>query len=313
MKLNIIFIGTSDFGIPSLRRLKQEKDINIKLVITRKDRPKGRGYELLPPPIKIEADALKLDILQPESINDAETEDIILKIRPDYIVVVAYGEKLSNDILRLPKVGAVNLHASLLPELRGASPINWAIIRGYERTGVTTILMSEKIDAGEILLQSDIHIGPNEDAEILSKRLSIIGADILFSTLVAYAKGRIKPKVQDEREVTTAPKIQEEHCLIDWTKSAKEIHNIIRGLSPSPLAFTYINGKRVKISKSELSDYKVEGVPGEIVEITKEGAFVMTGNGSILISEMQFEGKKKMNPYNLLQGRLINKGEVFSK
>jgi len=313
MQLNIVFVGTSEFGIPSLRRLKEEKDINVKLVITRKDKPKGRGYELCPPPIKKEAIALNLDIFQPESINDIETVSLISRIRPDYIVVIAYGERLSNDILRLPKIGAVNLHASLLPELRGACPINWAIIRGLERTGITTILMSEKIDAGKILLQTDIHIETNEDAGMLSERLSIISADLIYSTLIAYAKGRITPRAQDGTKASTAPRIKDEHCLINWSKSAREIHNLIRGLSPTPLALSYINEKRVKVIKSELSDFRAKGDPGEIVEITKKGAIVMTGDICILISEVQFEGKKKMNPYNLLQGRLLNKGQVFGK
>ncbi|MGQ9705468.1 MAG: methionyl-tRNA formyltransferase [bacterium] len=313
MKLNIIFVGTSEFGIPSLRRLYKEKDININLVITREDKPKGRGYRLSKPPIKLEAETLNLNILQPVSINNQVVIDRINKIRPDYIVVVAYGEKLSNEILKLPKIGAVNLHASLLPELRGASPINWAIIRGYERTGVTTILMTDEIDAGEILLQTDSHIDPNEDAGMLSERLSVIGAEILLSTLIAYAKGRVRPKLQDETKKTIAPKIKEEHCLIDWSKSAKEIHNLIRGLSPTPLALSYINEKRVKISKSELSDYKVKGKQGEIVDIIKSGAIIITGYDCILVSEVQFEGGKKTNPYHLLQGRLLSKGMVFGK
>ncbi len=311
MNIKIVFVGTSDFGIPSLRALKESRDVDIKLVITREDKPKGRGLEILPPPIKIEAGNLGIDILQPPSINDDETIQRIKSIRPDYIVVVAYGEKLSTEVLSLPKKGSINLHASLLPELRGAAPINWAIIRGYKKTGVTTMLMSEKIDAGEILLQCETNISADENAEMLHNRLSHIGADILPSTIIGHFKGRIKPRPQEIERVSYAPKILKEHCKINWEETDGIIHNLIRGLSPKPLAFTYLDDILVKIVKSRLSDAEKSGEPGEILNITKEGALVSTGARPILVTELQIAGKRIMTPYQLLQGRQIKSGQRF--
>ncbi len=312
--MNIVFMGTSDFAVPTLKGLI-ESGHRVTAVVTQPDRPKGRGREILPSPVKAAADVNKINVLQPEKVRESDFIKKIKEYNPDCIIVAAFGQILPKDILSLPKYGCINLHASLLPKYRGAAPINWAIISGETKTGVTSMFMDEGMDTGDILIQREVGIGENDNAGTLHDTLSMIGRDVILETLDKLEKGVIKRIKQDALAATYAPKIKKEDCLIDWNLRAREIVNRIRGLAPIPGAYTFYNGKRLKIT--EAVSYRLSAIGhrlkrGEVFEVNRNGIKVVCGDGLIVIKALQPEGKKVMSAGEFISGHDIRAGEVFA-
>ncbi|MBR4242003.1 MAG: methionyl-tRNA formyltransferase, partial [Eubacterium sp.] len=253
--MKIVFMGTPDFAVPCLEKLNKSNN-EVVGVFSQPDKPVGRKQILTPPPVKAYAIENGIPVFQPEKLKDGKALEIIRKLSPDIIVVVAYGRILPKEILTAAKYGCINVHASLLPKYRGAAPIQWAVINGEEKTGVCVMQMDEGLDTGDILLVRECSIGENETSAELFDKLSLIGADALLETLSLIESGNIKPIKQPEGDFGYAKMITKELCPIDWNKSAREVHNLIRGLQTWPVATTVINSKTVKIHKSILSDVK---------------------------------------------------------
>jgi len=298
--MKVIFMGTPDFSIPSLEGI-YKSGREIISVVTQPDRPRGRGMHLRPSPVKEFALKHNLKILEPLSIKDNVFIKTIRDLYPDIIVVVAYGKILPKEILEIPPIGCVNLHASLLPKYRGAAPINWAIINGEKETGVTTQKMALKLDSGDILLQDRVEILESDTAGTLHDKLKVIGASLLVKTLDLLEKKSIEPMVQDESQATFAPMLKKEDGLIDWTKDAQSILNLIRGTNPWPSAYTFLSGKIFKIWRASLIDFNSGRKPGSI---TKKGErlLVQTGDKSLSLEEVQLENHKRMSAKDFLIG-----------
>lgn len=304
--MNIVFMGTPDFAVPSLLSLVKSEH-KVLAVFTQPDKPKGRGYTLTPPPVKVCAAENNIPVYQPEKVKDGTAFEIIKELAPDVIVVVAYGKILPKNIIDYPKYGCINVHGSLLPKYRGAAPIQWAVLNGESETGVTTMLMNEGLDTGDILLKSVTKIGENETSGELFDRLMTMGADLLLETLDGLSKNKLTPIKQDDSLSTYASVLDKSLCQIDWNKSAVEVHNKVRGLSPWPVAVTMLNGKRVKIHKTEVSDGS--GDAGEIISLNP--LTVACKSGAVKIITLQLEGKKAMDSKSFLAGHKLNIGEKF--
>lgn len=299
-------MGTPAFAVPSLEAAAAKHD--VALVVTQPDRPAGRGKKLTPPPVKETALALGLDVYQPEKIRDDAAWDRLVALAPDVIVVVGYGQFIPKRILDLPPHGCVNVHSSLLPKYRGAAPANWAIARGETVSGVSTMRLVPKMDAGDVLLQREVEIGPEETAAELNERLAPLGAGLLLETLASLEAGTITPQVQDEDAVTFAPLMKREDGLIDWTASAREIHNRMRGFDPWPGAYTARDGRRLHLRKARISDRG--GDPGRVA-IDGGRLWIGTGDGSLEALEVQPEGKKRMSVSDFVRGYRPQPGEVW--
>jgi len=300
--MNIVFMGTSDFSIPALDMLL-ERGEKVVDVVTRPDRPKGRGRKLAASPVKKFAERKGINIFQPINVKDESFISKLRELKPDIIVVVAFGRILSKEILEIPRFGCVNLHASLLPGYRGAAPINWAIINGENMAGLTTILMDEGLDTGDILLQKEVEIEEDDTAESLHDKMADMGAELLLETLHRLREGSITPVPQNHSQATLVPIIMKEDGIIDWTKDGAQISNLIRGLTPRPGAFTYLHGKIFKIFRCIALKGDSKGItPGTITEIEKEGVRVSTGKGFLLIKEVQLQDHKKMGVADFLRG-----------
>lgn len=297
----IVFMGTPDFAVPVLQKLL-ELNYDIVLVVTQPDRPKGRKKVITPPPVKEEAIKHNLEVFQPEKLR--EDFKMIIDLKPDLIVTAAYGQILPREILESPSYGCINVHASLLPELRGGAPIHYAIMQGKDVTGVTIMYMAEKLDAGDILTQVEVPIEQDDHVGTMHDKLSQAGANLLIETLPSLFNNEITPRKQDESLVTFASNIKREEERIDWSKSAKEIVNHIRGLHPWPVAFTTYEGQVMKIWwGEETSPLNKSGNIGEIIEKDSNGFYVQCGNKSIVkISEIQPAGKKRMLVEDYLKG-----------
>jgi methionyl-tRNA formyltransferase len=295
------FFGSPDFAVASLKALLSSSH-EVVGVITQPDRPAGRGLKLEPPAVKKLALEHGLPILQPEKVNCEETYSFLDKLQPDILVVVAYGEFLGKRLLEYCSFPPVNVHPSNLPDLRGAAPMQWAVLKGYEKTGVSTQFMVKEMDAGDILLQVPASIGPNETAKELQDRLKVVGGDLLVNTLDGLANGSIKPQKQDGSKATFAPLLDKDQGRIRFTSlGAKEIHNQVRGLYPWPGAFTYFLGKRVKILRSQMSEEKFSGSSGSFY--FREGRmWLQTYAGALEILELQPEGKKPLLPQEFENG-----------
>ena len=293
-KLKVIFMGTPDFAVPSLAALIDKTEILC--VVTQPDRPKGRGHKLQPPPVKIFAEENNLRVIQPVKVKAPEVVETLAELKPDLIVVVAFGQILSQKILDIPKFGCINVHASLLPKYRGAAPIEWAIINGEKVTGITTMQMDAGLDTGDILLKSEVKIPDEMILPELRERLMTVGADLLLKTLYKLQRGELQPIKQDDSLSTYAPLLKKETGLIDWKKSAREIHNLIRGLYGSARAGKF------KIWRTKISDENL--LPGEI-KIIGEKFFVGTGDGSLEILEIQAPNSKKLNAADFLRGNKV--------
>ncbi len=308
--IRIIFMGTPEFALPSLKALI-EKGFNVTHVVTQPDRPKGRGRKPHPPPVKKLALQYKLPILQPENASDKGFIDFLKQNRPDLIIVVAYGQILKKELLNIPSFYAINVHPSLLPKYRGAAPIQWTIINDDSITGVTIIKMNERMDAGPILLQKEVQILPDETAGQLHSRLSEIGADLLLAAINKIIDGSIEEVPQDESKVTYAPKIERSMSNIKWKDSAKHISAKIRAFDPWPGAVTNIKGKSLKLFSSAILDNNYTGEPGRIYGFNKDGIIIETCKGLIIVRELQAAGKRRLPAYEFLKGFPLKKGERF--
>lgn len=305
--LNILFMGTSRFAVPSLEALAGSNHQLIG-VVSQPDRPRGRGRRLQPTPVKEAAMRYGISVQQFERIKDEQAQYWVKELAPDLIVVVSYGQILSADLLKIPKWGCVNVHASLLPDYRGAAPIQRAIMDGCSITGVTTMLMDVGMDTGDILLQEQVPIPNDIDHGDLETLLAEVGAKILINTINGLTKGDISPLKQEHERATYAAMITREDELISWTWSAQDIHNRIRALSPFPGAYTMFRGERLKLYRSRVFDELSSGEEGVFLFATGDGLVVQTGHGSLEILDVQKPGKKRMAAGEFLKGYPLVQG-----
>lgn len=308
--MKLVFMGTSEFAVPSLEKLINN-DFEIVGVVTQPDRPKGRGKKVMPTPVKEVALAHNLTIFQPNRIRDIEAINQVLAWEPDLVVVVSYGQIIPKEILDYPRYGCINLHASLLPEYRGAAPIQRAIMDGKKVSGVTTMFMEEALDTGDIIMQIPIAIDDDIDHGSYEKILAVKGAGLLIDTIRAIQSGSMPRKKQDDSKATYAHMITSEDEKINWNKTAVHINNQIRGLSPAPGAFATINGEKIKIFKTKVVNEEQTGAAGMVLAINKEGFTVQTQKGVILVQEVQRPGKKRMSAYSFLQGFTLKEGTIL--
>lgn len=313
--MKIVFMGSAKFALASLEKL--HLTFEVVAVFTQPDRPAGRGLKNEITPVKKLAGELKIPLFQPEKLkNNPEILEVFKKLQPDLIVVVAYGLFLPSEIFTLPRLGAINLHASLLPQYRGAAPIPWAILNGEKKSGVSVILINEKMDAGDIMAQKETAIGENETAGEVEKRLAEIGAELMGETVNKIEAGNFSKKKQNEAEVSFAPGLRKKDALINWPKPALKIKNKIRAFNPRPGAYTFHQSQFLKIWQAEiLSPDKTQNFesfpPGAIVKISQEGALVKTGKGFLNLLQIQSAGGKIMTPYQYSLGHLLEAGNVF--
>ncbi len=306
--MNIVFMGTPEFAVPCLQKIL-DAGYPVTGVFTQPDKPKGRGYKLVPPPVKALALEKGLPVFQPTTLKSDEVFETLKGCNPDLIVVVAYGKILPKRVLELPQYGCINVHASLLPKYRGAGPIQWAVLNGETETGVTTMYMAEGLDTGDMLEQTRTPIGENETADELYTRLSHIGADTLLTTLRKLENDSLLRTPQDDALSCYAPMLDKSLCPIDFTKDAREIHNQIRGLSSWPAATTTYKGKRLKVYESRLVN--LSGTPGTVLDPKK--FIVACGKGAVQLTSVQYEGGKRMPADAFLRGKPAEKGEKLGE
>lgn len=306
--MRLVYMGTPQFAVEPLRALAAAGH-DIAGVVTRTDKPAGRGRNLAAPPVKLVAQELGFNVFQPKRVKEPEFIEMLRRLGPEAIVVAAYGQILPKDILSLPIFGCINIHASLLPAYRGAAPINWAIIRGELETGNTIMLMDEGMDTGAILMQERIPIGPEDTAGALTEKLSTLGAKLIITALPLFASGKLPPIAQDGTKATTAPLLKKEDGLIDWELSAREIHNRVRGLSHWPGAYSFLDKKFVKIIATGVLDGT--GKPGLLYERDKNTLVAGTGSGLLRILSIQPEGKKTMTAGEFMRGHRGIAGKKF--
>lgn len=310
--MKIAFMGTPDFSVACLKALA-ESEHEVVGVFCQPDKPVGRKQEIKMPDVKIEALKHDYKIFQPVSLRNGKGVELLDEIKPDLIIVVAYGKILQKDVLDYPKYGCINIHASILPKYRGASPIHWAVINGDEETGVTAQQMNEGIDTGDILLIEKTKIGENDTTEDMFEKLSEIGAQVMLKAIEQAEKGELKPIPQNESEATTVGLLSKELSPIDWTKSAKDIHNKIRGLYSWPCAQTKISGKILKIYSSVLSTQKGHNNPGEVIDSNGKIVVCCGDNNCVELKTVQLEGKKRMEASQFLNGYSLEKGVVLGE
>ena len=312
MTLRIVFCGTPEFAVPSLKRLLKEADFEILGVVTQPDRPRGRGHELHRSPVKEAAIAAGIPVYQPEKIKSDEAYAYFKRLAPDAVVIIAYGQIISPRLIAIPRLGWINLHASLLPKYRGAAPINWAIANGETRAGLTTMLIDAGLDTGPMLLTYDTNVGPNETAPELAARLAEAGAPLIAETLKKFDRGEITPKPQDNSQATFAPVLKKEDGRIDWSLSAQQIYNRIRGFDPWPGAFTSFRGKSCQIWGKPLKPVSAGGMPGILLPTQEDGLLVICGGNSVLrVEHVQLEGRKRVTDREFMSGARIVPGERF--
>lgn len=308
--MKVVYMGTSEFAVPALQRLIDSKH-EILAVITQPDKPGGRGKKLMPSPVKKLAVDSNLSLFQPINIKDSAAIDVVRGWSADIIVVVSYGQILPREIVEFPRLGCINVHASLLPRHRGAAPIQRALMMGDSSTGVTTMLMDEGLDTGDIILQVPVEIAEQMDHGQLETVLAEKGAELLIDTLAIIESGSIPRRKQDDNKANYASMLRRRDELINWQKDAKSIHNQIRALSPNPAAYTSFDGSRFKIFASRIVEGKSTGLAGQVIEISSKGFVVQTIQGSLEILEVQKEGKKRMPCRQFLQGFKLQTGNIL--
>jgi methionyl-tRNA formyltransferase len=317
--MRIVFCGTPQFAVPTLKHLLSQSDFEIVGVITQPDRPRGRGQEVSFSPVKEAALAANLAVHQPDKIRAPETEALLLKLAPDCIVIIAYGQIIPAKLLPIPKLGWINLHASLLPKFRGAAPINWAIVNGETRTGVTTMRIDAGMDTGDMLLQRVIEIGSKETAPELAARMAEAGAPLMTETLRGLAAGTIAPKAQNHAEASYAPMLKKEDGRIDWKRPAVEIYNRMRGFAPWPGAYTTFRGQSCHVWAEPVSKEEDVGLPsraGGGVPATlfteKNELFIWCGDTTVLrLGLVKVEGRKPVKAADFANGARLKSGERF--
>lgn len=310
--MRVVFMGTPQFAVPSLQAVV-EAGHDVVLVVTQPDRPAGRGKKMQAPPVKEEALARGLEVAQPASMSDPDFQAKLESLQPDAACVVAFGAMLPSPILNLGRFGCINVHPSLLPEYRGAAPIQRAIMDGRTVTGVTTMFLTEEMDAGDMILQRQAAIEPDDDSGSLHDRLAKVGAQLLVETLAALEQGTAPRIPQDHTLATYAPKIGPDDERLNWQLPASQLHNVIRGLRPRPGAYTYFRGKRLKIWRSHVGEGMYEADPGEIVAVEKTAIHVQTGEGILLLSELQPENSKRQTAEAFCNGHRVEVGERLGR
>ncbi len=311
--MKIVFFGSSSFAVESLQMLKSKHEITA--VFTQPDRRKGRHLHLAKTPVKICAEDNKIEVFQPENISDEQVVAMLKKFQADIFVVVSFGQKLSRQVLDIPKLYCINVHASLLPKYRGAAPINYAIVNGDKTTGVSIMKMNEFMDGGDIILYKSVEIG-DDDSIVLTEKLGKLGACALLEAIDNIEKGKVEFIKQDQTQVTKANKLKKADGLINWQDSAESLHNRVRGLLPWPCAYTYYKGKFLKVLKSRAVDCLVQGhqniKPGEVILVCRqEGIVVACGRGELRIEKVQPEGKRAMDAHAFALGHHVKIGDVF--
>jgi methionyl-tRNA formyltransferase len=303
----IIFMGTPDFAVPALRAL-HESQHDVLAVVTQPDRPKGRGRRMIPPAVKEVAAEMGYPVLQPSKVKEPWFVEKIIAMDPELFVVVAYGRLLPGSFLSIPHLGAINIHASLLPKYRGPAPIQWAIINGEEETGVTTIWMDEGLDTGDILLTASVPIQPEDTTASLGSRLSQQGGQLLIETLVMLESQGLAGKPQDKSGATYAPLLKKEDGRIDWSKDAKSLNAFVRGMNPWPGAFTFLSSKRLKVLKAKALERNAREKPGTVLEGFPDDLNVATGRGTLALLEVQLESAKRLSISDFLRGFSVSPG-----
>lgn len=311
--MKILFMGTPDFALFSLKALC-ESGYDVIGAVTQPDKPKGRGYTLTPPPVKVYATEHGIPVYQPTTLRDESFAELLSSLDPDLIAVVAYGKILPKNVLDYPRYGCVNVHGSLLPEYRGASPMQSAIIDGKKVTGVTTMYMAEGLDTGDMLLRAKCPIGENDDFETIHDRLGALGAELLVKTVKGLEEGSIVPTPQDDSLATHTSKITKDDCRIDFSKDCDTVHDLVRGLSPIPLAYTHTpDGKLLKIVKTEICERdSVSEEHGAVLSLDGGVIRVACSKGSVNILTLLPEGKSRMSAADFVRGRKIQLGDILS-
>lgn len=308
--MKVIFMGTPDFAVGTLEAII-EAGHEVLLVVTQPDKPKGRGKTMQFPPVKECAVRHGLEVFQPNKIRESANVEYLRSFHADIIIVVAFGQIIPKSILDMPKYGCINVHASLLPKYRGAAPIQWAVINGDEVTGVTTMKMNEGIDTGDMIAKRQVRLAEDETGGSLFEKLAEVGARLCVETMEMVEQGTAEFTPQNSEEATHTSMIRKELGEIDWKKAAVEIERLIRGLNPWPSAFTHLNGKTFKIWKAQVEEGKSAYKPGQICEVTKNSLKVQTGDGILVLQEVQLEGKKRMEAGAFLRGVALEAGTTF--
>ena len=302
--MRLVFMGTPDFARACLETLHTE-GFDIVGVYTKVDTPKNRGMKLLPSPVKAYAESVGLPVYQPQSFRDEEAVRQLRELKPDLLVVVAYGKILPQAVLDIPKYGCINIHASLLPKYRGSAPYQWAVLDGLTETGVTAMYLTREMDAGDIIDVSKTPIGENETAGELLDHLAVLGAELLSRTLTRFERGKVPATPQDAAGVSYAPMLDKSMCPIDWTKTAQQVHNHVRGLHPWPVATMELQGKTFKVHATRVVEGS--GKPGEILSLTKTGLRIACGEGAVEIISLQAEGGKRMAAPDYFRGHPLER------
>ena len=309
--MKVIFMGTPDFSVPVLQGLIDSKEHEVTAVVTQPDKPRGRSGKLVFTPVKQLAVEYGIPVYTPKRVKDPEFVKELSRIPCDVIVVIAFGQILSEEILDLPEYGCINVHASLLPRWRGAAPMQWAIIAGDETTGITTMQMDVGLDTGDMLLTKEVSISPNETGESLHDKMAVLGSELLLETLRQAEEGTLHPIPQNDEDSTYAKMLTTETGKIDWNLDAAQIERYVRGLNSWPSAYSGYKGKTLKIWCAEVLPEVTEERPGTVVSVEKDSFTVQTGNGCLRILELQLEGKKRMDAGSFLRGVKIEKGDVL--
>lgn len=316
--MKIVFMGTPDLAAEVLNTM-MEKGCEVTLAVTQPDRPKGRGRGVIKTPVHECADRWGIPVFSPDRVKRPEAVERLRAEVPDLIVVAAFGQILSKEILELPRFGCVNVHASLLPKYRGAAPIQWAVINGEEKSGVTIMQMDEGLDTGDILLQEEIPLDPEETGESLYNKMAALGGELLVKALPMIEEGSLVPIKQDGAASTYASMLRKEMGNIDWTTPAEQIERLVRGLNSWPGAYTFLGGKMLKIWGSRVADEHMEGISRESVEAGtilgagKDAVYVACGEGVLALTEVQYEGKKRMSARNFLMGARLEPGQKLTR
>ncbi len=310
--MRVLFMGTPEFAVPCLNMLVED-GYNVIGVVTQPDKPKGRGRRITSPPVKEYALKKGINVYQPMKLKDEAFNNVLIELNPDIIIVVAYGKILPKYILEAPQYGCINVHASLLPKYRGAGPIQWSIINGEQETGITTMYMAEGLDTGDMIVKKQTLIDANENAGMLHDRLSQLGAETLKETLRQLENGTISRTPQCDEEATYAPMLNKTISQIDWSKTAIEIKNLVRGVNPWPVAYTQYQNELMKVWAVDMSDDSVDTTPGTIIKYVKnEGLYVKAGDERcIIIKEVQFKGARRMSIDAYVAGHSIEIGEIL--
>lgn len=307
MTLRVVFMGSAEFSVPALQAL--HRSFHVVAAITQPDRPRGRGRQTSPTPVKAAALELGLLVKEPESVRSEEFLSDLRAWAPDVLVVAAYGRILPENVLQLPPRGCVNIHASLLPRHRGASPISAAVLSGDTVTGVTTMLMDEGLDTGDILLSCETAVQPDDTTGSLHDRLMELGGQLVVQTLIRMAEGTLRPRPQDHAQATVTRPLSKEDGRIDWKRDAGYLDRFVRAMNPWPVAFTHLQGDAIKIWSARPQDGP--GPAGGIIEIRPAGVLVGTGKGLLLLREVQGPGKKRVPAAEFARGRRIRAGDTF--